>query len=94
MGIDTGLDTGLDLSLMRGFICIAQIRGWMIPIMLEHCLINENIFLNIIRLLRYGVGASRDPCSEVFQGPHPFSERESRALRLRDIHVCVYTCIL
>ena len=30
---------------------------------------------------RYGIGASRDPCSEVFQGPHPFSELESRALR-------------
>jgi len=29
----------------------------------------------------YGVGASRDPCSEVFQGSHPFSEAESRALR-------------
>jgi len=29
----------------------------------------------------YGIGASRDPCSEVFQGPHPFSELESRALR-------------
>merc|ERR1712032_1700757 len=29
----------------------------------------------------YGVGASRDPCSEVFQGSHPFSEVESRALR-------------
>ena len=64
----------------------------MIPIMLEHCLKNN---LNIILLLRYGVGASRDPCSEVFQGPHPFSERESRALRLRDIHVNynVHVCI-
>ena len=31
---------------------------------------------------RYGVGASRDPCSEVYKGSHPFSEAESRALRL------------
>ena len=37
---------------------------------------------------RYGVGASRDPCSEVFQGPHPFSEAESRALRLTNTHMC------
>ena len=40
---------------------------------------------------RYGVGASRDPCSEVFQGPHPFSEAESRALRLTNRHVFVST---
>lgn len=36
---------------------------------------------------RYGVGASRDPCSEVFQGSHPFSEAESRALRLTNTHL-------
>jgi len=29
----------------------------------------------------YGIGASTDPCSEVYQGSAPFSERESRALR-------------
>lgn len=28
----------------------------------------------------WGVGGSRDPCSEVFQGPYPFSEPESQAL--------------
>ncbi len=28
-----------------------------------------------------GVGASDEPCSEVFRGPHPFSEPESQALR-------------
>ena len=38
---------------------------------------------------RYGVGASRDPCSEVFQGSHPFSEAESRALRLKNTHVVI-----
>jgi len=28
----------------------------------------------------YGVGASKNPCSEVFQGPHPLSEVESRTI--------------
>jgi len=29
----------------------------------------------------YGVGASRDPCSEVYKGSRPFSEVESRTIR-------------
>ena len=29
----------------------------------------------------YGIGASKNPCSEVYQGSHPFSELESITLR-------------
>jgi len=29
----------------------------------------------------YGIGASKNPCSEVYQGPNPFSESESTAIK-------------
>ena len=29
----------------------------------------------------YGVGASKNPCSEVYQGPKPFSELESNIIK-------------
>ena len=62
--------------------------SWRVRLQSNNDNFNDSLWKNPSRD-RYGVGASRDPCSEVFQGSHPFSEAESRALRLKNTHVVI-----